>query len=457
MLEKIFKNTETYKKNEGADTEHKKNQGQYFTSLTTVKFMSSYYSPRKRHIRILDPGAGNGILGAAVAKHLVSHHLCSEITITFVENDKLIISLLKSTIKALRKFCDEEQVDCHIKLIKDNFILKEIKGRYDFVICNPPFKKIRKDSEESLAMSEFVHGQPNLYALFMTKGLNLLEKGGCYIYITPRSWTSGAYFQKVRETILSDLAIDKIHIFNSREKSFSDENVLQETMILFGRKTGQANEIKISVSEDDTYNNLSEFEIDAQNIKGIGKDKYLLIPGNVEEAILISEMNSMPETFESLGYIFKTGPVVEFRNADFIRENMTDSCNIPMFRSMNIQNGRFIFPISAGKAQYISADAKNLLLPNNDTVLIKRLSAKEEKKRIQSCVYYKQGSTEFMSIENHVNYVARTDGAPLERQEVEWIHDILSSEEYDIFFRIINGSTQVNASELNKLPVRRIF
>ena len=454
MLREIFKETELY--NDITNDEHKKSQGQFFTSMRTVEFMGDFCTPRSRSVSILDPGAGNGSLTAAAVKHLVDNLLCDEIRITLVENDESIIPLLKKSISLIQDYCEDNNVKCSANLVISNFILATFDSKYDLIICNPPYKKVRKTSVEAIKMQEYVYGQPNLYALFMAKSLSLMNDGGEFVFITPRSWTSGSYFTRVRRAVQNELSINKIHVFNSRKKTFTEENVLQETMILFARKTKQSNSIKISISEDDSYKGILTFDIDADIIKNVGTEDYLLIPGSLEESKLISDMKAMPETFESLGYVFRTGPVVEFRNKELISEQATDIFNVPMFRSLNIKNDTLVFPVSSGKAQYVSSNAHHLLVRNEDTVLVKRLSAKEENRRIQSCVYYRQGAAPYMSVENHVNYVARKDGKALTKEEAEWIHSVLSSEKYDVFFRIINGSTQVNAAELNILPVRRV-
>lgn len=90
-----------------------------------------------------------------------------------------------------------------------------------------------------------------------------------------------------------------------------------------------------------------------------------------------------------------------------------------------------------------------------NTVLLRRLSAKEENRRLQSCVYYQTGSNRHISVENHVNYLVRLDGQPLSADEAEWINKLLMSDDYDIYYRVINGNTQVNAGEMNKLPLQR--
>jgi len=452
MLETIFNNTYEYKNATTPDAQKRK--GQFFTSLNTVKFMGEWYQPLSRNISVLDPGAGNGSLAASVTEYLVENRLCDRIKITYVENDNEILPTLKQTVREIANYCETNDVSCDISIIEENFILADIGELFDVVICNPPYKKIRKDSVESKKMAKYVYGQPNIYALFMAKSVEYLKNNGSFIFITPRSWTSGNYFSVVRSYLSESLSFSKIHIFNDRDKSFSDETVLQETMILFATKElNQQETIEISVSNDDQFDHITSFNVMAINIKNVGKDNYLLIPANPEEAGLVSDMNAFPDTFFSLGYVFRTGPVVEFRNREMISSSRQPDF-VPMYRSLNILDEALVFPIESTKAQYVSSSATSLLIKNENTVLIKRLSAKEENKRIQSCIYYQQGETPFISVENHVNYVARKDGRPLTSEEVEWIQSLLSSDEYDTFFRLLNGSTQVNASELNYLPVR---
>ncbi len=452
MLETIFRNTSEYKNLSTPDEQ--KMKGQFFTSMNTVKIMGEWYQPNSRKVRVLDPGAGNGSLAASVVKHLVDDCLCDDIEVTYVENDEKVIPVLKKTESLIKKYCQRHGAKCKITIIEDNFILTDIQGIYDVVICNPPYKKIRKDSQESLKMEKYVHGQPNIYALFMAKSVEMLKEKGAFIFITPRSWTSGNYFSVVRTYLSDKLSFEKIHIFKDRDKSFSDETVLQETMILFATKQSRQQEtIEISISNDDFFNQVDSFFVTASSIKNTGKERYLLIPSNTEEAELVREMNELPDTFFSLGYIFKTGPVVEFRNKEMISSSRLPDF-VPMYRSLNIEDEDLVFPAVTSKAQYVSSEARNLLIKNENTVFVRRLSAKEDNKRIQSCIYYRQGETSFISVENHVNYAVRKDGKPLSSDEVEWIQSLLSSRKYDTFFRLLNGSTQVNASELNYLPVR---
>ena len=55
---------------------------------------------------------------------------------------------------------------------------RESAETFDGVIMNPPYFKVRKDSEHAKLMRSIVHGQPNIYAFFMALGASLLKDHG---------------------------------------------------------------------------------------------------------------------------------------------------------------------------------------------------------------------------------------------------------------------------------------
>lgn len=452
MLSSICEQTDLYKKSHKKIT--RKEKAQFFTPYNIAGYMAEECLCSSHPLRILDPGAGNGALAAAVVEKCIKKNLCKHFIVHFVENDPDVIPLLQNTIKQLKKYAEQNNCVMECVVFQNNFITEFDESDYDIVICNPPYKKLRKDASESLTMQEYVFGQPNLYALFMVKAANLLKENGRFVFITPRSWVSGSYYKNMRKFLFEQLNICSILLFSDRNKAFGDEEVLQETMIISARRSkDQQNRICIRTSEDSSLSVVSKLSISAKDIKNIGKDNYLLIPGSQSEADVLRKMSSIDTTFSSLGYLFKTGPVVEFRSKDAI-STIPGKNTVPMYRSANIIGGSFVFPAKTDKAQYINCLRPALLLKNENTILLRRLSAKEENRRLQSCVYKKSGSNKYISIENHVNYLVRKDGKPLTDQETEWINGILMSDEYDIYFRMINGSTQVNAGELNNLPLK---
>ena len=151
MLDEIYQSTAIYTSNRA----YKKEKGQFFTSRPTAEFMASYAIPQNT-LSILDAGAGNGALAAAIVEKLALSGYKGELQITFVENDAAVLSLLNNSIEIIRAFCETHQIHVNIKLRCDNFITGEEHDTYDIVISNPPYKKIKKDSLESTAMSDVV-------------------------------------------------------------------------------------------------------------------------------------------------------------------------------------------------------------------------------------------------------------------------------------------------------------
>lgn len=453
MLEIIVNNTREY--TETHNKENRKDKGQFFTSVSIAEFMAMRASYTTEHLSILEPGAGNGILTASVIKYCIENELCNSFDVKFVENDLEVLTVLKETSSLIERFVLSHHGNVNISISTDNYITSDEDRLYDIVICNPPYKKIRKDSVESKSMIEYVHGQPNIYGLFMCKAIKNLKSSGHFVFITPRSWTSGNYYKLVRQFILQKLNLTDLLLFENRDNIFDNEDVLQETLITVGiKEEPQSQYIYLYNVDSNLCLDPIQMEVPSHLIKNIGADSYLLLPKNEEDLQVINRMSHITDTFESLGYCFKTGPVVEFRNKDSISP-IEKNGYIPMYRATNIVNGRFVFPADTVKAQYVDATKKKLLLSNMNTVFLRRLASKEERRRLQSCAYYQRGDNEYISVENHVNYLMHSDGSPLSVDEVEWINELLMSDDYDIYYRTISGSTQVNAGEMNKLPLQR--
>ena len=165
-----------------------------------------------------------GLLTAAVVEHLIARGTAREISVVLYENDKNIQSLLKKNIEIISSYCSQKQVKLFIKTQKENFIvdnqkyweMQKSKGLFDIVISNPPYLKIRKEAAESVCMSEIVHGQPNMYFLFMAMAVKMLRTNGEFVFITPRSWTSGTYFKSFRSYFMDSIDVYKRQEYSSK-------------------------------------------------------------------------------------------------------------------------------------------------------------------------------------------------------------------------------------------------
>lgn len=147
----------------------------------------------------------------------------------------------------------------------------------------------------------------------------------------------------------------------------------------------------------------------------------------------------------------KTGLTVDFRNREVLRNAPEDQA-VPLFYSQHIQNGKVIFPIGK-EHEYIVTNQASLLQPNVNYLFVKRFTTKEEHRRLQCGVYLarKYPGYSKISTQNKINFI----GGIKELSEciVYGLYVLFNSTFYDCYYRVLNGSTQVNSTEINSMPI----
>ena len=171
-----------------------------------------------------------------------------------------------------------------------------------------------EDALEALAIPEVCYGAPNLYFLFAAMGIKNLKDDAEMVYIIPRSWTSGAYFEKFRKFLFSHACIEYIHLFESRNKVFDKESVLQETMIVkFKKNTRFPSCITISTSATNKdFSDLHKLDVPYQVVVS-DNHYYVHLVTDEEEVKSLQSINHFKNTLVDLGLKMKTGLVVDFR------------------------------------------------------------------------------------------------------------------------------------------------
>ena len=463
ILSDVIDKTKAYL--ESMPKEERKKKGQFFTSRSTAEYMASLFMvPGDKTISVLDPGAGTGILSAALVERLLHANEDICIDLTCYETDEHVLPVLKENLRHMKIVCGNR---LNIVLLEKDYLLsqadsfnnsvladKSIKT-WDVVIANPPYLKIEKSHPAAQAMSKIVYGSPNLYFLFMAMALFNLKDQCEMVFIVPRSWTSGAYFRVFREYLLHYGKIEYIHLFASRDKVFKDEQVLQETMIVKIRKsaaiTGQVTVASSESSHD--FRNIEVLHQDYDNIV-VGKDKYVFLPINKDEVSVIRTINRYDKTMPDYGFRMKTGIVVDFRQKYALRKTRAEG-TIPLFYSQHIQNGRVNHNPSGKEYDWMVTDYAGLIQANKDYVLFKRFTAKEERRRLQCGIYDADDfkDYDYIGTHNKTNFIERIDKEPFSKAEIYGIYALFNSTIYDRYYRIVNGSTQVNSTEVNNIPV----
>ena len=441
----------------------RKKYGQFFTSKNTAAFMASLFEPDEHRpiVSILDAGAGSGVLSAALVQRLQSCSWITNIRLVCYENDPHVIDLLRQNLETVTA---KSNIPVDYEVRAENYILSQTADyngmldanpdpeKFDFVIGNPPYKKIGKNAPEAVSMPDVCYGAPNLYFLFASMSLFNLKDDAEMVYIIPRSWTSGAYFRQFREKFLTEGALEHIHLFESRDKVFSEESVLQETIIIKVRKSRVKPEaITITTTDNsEDFTNIRTMSVPYSTVVS-GAESYVYLVTDEEEASTLNRLNRLHDTLPSLGLRMKTGLTVNFRNLDALRDSSEDG-TVPLFYAQHIQEGKVVFPVGK-EHEYIKTDQPGLLQNNTNYLFVKRFTSKEEHRRLQCGVYLadQYPSYPVISTQNKINFISGLKD--LSKQIVYGLYVLFNSTIYDCYYRILNGSTQVNSTEINSMPV----
>ena len=460
----------------------RKSEGHYLTPAAIATFMagqSSYFEP---HMKVLDPGSGTGILAAAVCEAACGSGVVKSLHIDACETDPVLAGLTRLTLAFSGYWLAQRGVSLAFDVRHGDFVLEYaaacgsmsranrdradpdgLDDGYDLVISNPPYFKIGKDDPRAVAWASVVHGQPNIYSLFMAISAELLSETGKLVYIVPRSFASGPYFRRFREVFFQRVAPTAIHLFESRKDVFKNQTVLQENLIIAAhrRPDGQAGDGgQVLVSHSKAAYDLADrkrFVVDLDSVLDLGSENTeLSVPLCAEDLELVETMRGWPNTLHSLGLEISTGPVVPFRATRFLAYNAFDSSTVPLLWMQHVRPMRTAWPAPAsGKPQSIKVEPESmkLLVPDATYVLLRRFSSKEEKRRLVAAPLI-QGTldVDVVGLENHLNYI-RGVSRELDDELAYGLSALLNSTFLDRYFRISNGNTQVSATELRAMPL----
>jgi len=469
MLDFSLELQERYENSTSA--EYRREQGQVFTPPEIARFMASLLSPIPSEYHLLDAGAGIGSLTAAVCERLLHLRSPRRLTAHLFENDRQVIPLLRRNLENCRTVLGKAGHWFDYVVQDEDFILAASSGldgqrtfegpipaiRFDAAIMNPPYFKVRKDSTYARRMAPIVHGQPNVYAFFMALATRLLKEGGELVAITPRSFCNGLYFRAFRRWLFDRVALDHVHLFESRTDTFKESSVLQESIITKFHRLG-APSPRITVTSSfarDFRGGLARSETPAEDILDDSCGDYVIrIPGGSDDHHIMELVESFSTRFADLGLRISTGPVVLFRATEFLLNDDRGEGSVPLLMPHNVKCFETIWPLAKnGKPQAIKlcGDSLRLLRPVQNYVLLRRFTAKEERRRLcAGCFLRSTQSASHVGIENHLNYVYHAD-RELSEDETFGVAALFNSTLFDRYFRVISGTTQVNATEIRTM------
>jgi len=446
------------------DAKKKSRLGQYLTPATTASFMAGLFPDASGECRLLDAGAGIGSLSSAFLERCLKGNLTfASIRLKSFEIDSVIHEELRH---ALSQYNDLPRFS--FEIIESDFIESAVNAiqfrEYDFThaILNPPYRKIGSHSRERLLLREVTIETVNLYSAFVALALALTAPGGQIVAIIPRSFCNGPYYRPFREFMLENAAIRHIHLFDSRNKAFRDDAVLQENIIIRLERDGITGPVTVSTSTDDTFSDLATNEYPFERIVfPDDREQFIHVPTSREkDSVRLSP--SICHNLNDLGIQVSTGPVVDFRMKAHLR-TMPEPGTVPLLYPGHFSGIKSTWPIEGMKkpnAILRNYDTEKWLYQNSFYCVVRRFSSKEEKRRIVASVVEPDafGDASMLGFENHLNiFHENKNGLP--EALALGLAIYLNTSAVDEHFRRFNGHTQVNATDLRQLryPSRDIL
>ncbi|MFQ5745073.1 MAG: BsuBI/PstI family type II restriction endonuclease [Acidobacteriota bacterium] len=447
------------------DPERRGDLGQFLTPAATAHLMASMFKNQRPSMHLLDAGAGVGSLTAAWVTELCGRdQKPTEIEVTAYEIEQDFTPYLTTTLESCQRECERVGIRMKWEVLQEDFIEAGVtmltgslfasrRHQFTSAILNPPYRKIHSESTERHLLRGIGVETSNLYTAFLAIVIRLLEAGGELIAICPRSFCNGPYFRTFRRTFLQEMALQRIHVFESREHAFRDDEVLQENVILYAVKGGKRGKVVISSSmgPEDKHVVVREVEHD-EVVRPANPDAFIYIAPDELSDRVAGLMEKFSASLSDLGLEVSTGRVVDFRAREFLRDRPAKRTS-PLIYPANLSGGFVKWPLKTRKPQalVVALETHELLVPTGWYVLVKRFSAKEERRRVTAALYDPgRVKADRVGFENHLNYYHR-GGRCVPKNLAKGLAAFLNSRLVDLYFRQFSGHTQVNATDLRSL------
>lgn len=430
--------------NSKLDQKNKSKLGQFMTATVIADYMASLFDKNAKNVKLLDCGAGIGSLSISAIKVLNAVEL-----VDLWEIDPIMRDQLEKNMQL---------VGVPFAIHAQDFIFGAVENicsakgeRYTHAIINPPYKKISSSSEHRLELRKVGVETVNLYTAFFALSILLMEQGGQIVIIIPRSFCNGPYYKPFRCLLLQECSIDHIHVFESRNKAFKDDDVLQENIILKVTKGKAQGAIEISQSTDHEFKDYQTKLVAIDEVvKPNDKEVFIHIPTGAE----VNENNPLfTASLSELGIAVSTGPVVSHRMTEFLEKNPTEDA-VPLLYPHHFVGRQFQYPKEHKKPNAIRVvpETQKWLMPNSGFyVIVRRFSAKEEKRRVVAYIINpKEIGKSWIGFDNCWN-VFHVKKHGFDEKIAKGLACFLNSTLLDDYFRVFSGHTQVNATDLKNM------
>ncbi len=413
--------------------------------------------------RVLDPACGGGAFLAPIAKHIIAElPKCSpRILLENISNRlrgyeldpfgawlaqvALDVVLLPFSAKAGKK-------TPNLVKICDSLQKNPPRDRFDLVIGNPPYGRIRLSPDLRDKFKRGLFGHANLYGVFTDIALRHTRIGGVVAFVTPTSFLAGEYFKNLRALLGNEAPPQHFDFVAARKGVFDD--VLQETLLATYRRGGDRTAAQVKELHFASNSSLSIVPLAQLTLPSDPSTPWIL-PRAIEQTDTVKRLQAFKHHLVDWGYTVSTGPLVWNRFKDQLHSRKAKN-RFPLIWAESVHtDGKFEWKATKRnhKPWFEIRDRDKWLISKQQCVLLQRTTAKEQHRRLiaaalPSTFIERHGA---VVVENHLNMLKPLDTKPLVSAEA--LSSFLNSAAADRAFRCVSGSVAVSAYELEALPL----
>jgi adenine-specific DNA-methyltransferase len=341
----------------------------------------------------------------------------------------------------------------------DGLVQAHPTRRFDVVLCNPPYRKLSRLEAAKYMRSygDVMDGQPNIYGLFVSRCLSLVEDSGLLGLVTPTSYLSGQNFSKVRTSILERYDVKYLDIVGPKKSVFL--GVQQETasavLKMTARPQRQASETVVALCTND------------RRFTGIGRcllpnsGRPWPIPREPADVGLLPVLASVQSTLRDYGYVARIGGVYAHRDPRRRYRKypsvVTKGRVIPLVWSTDVgSEGQFVHArdtrFAKGQCYIRVASLSEPGVVSRPSALLQRVTSSDQTRRLVA------SAVPASLLREHGGFVAENHVVVLERVtergwEPDFIAQVLGTRVMDRLFRMISAASNVSLYELDALPL----
>lgn len=418
--------------------------GQFMTPSAIADFMAGLFDASHSPAVMMDAGAGIGSLTIAAVQRLGNVDC-----VDAWEIDPLMVEHLEANLRRLGVKHRVLAVDFIESSVPQ--IAFSMGNRYTHAILNPPYKKLSSNSVHRALLRKVGIETVNLYTAFVALCVLLMQDRGQIVAIVPRSFCNGPYYKPFRELVLNTCSLDRIHVFEARNRAFKDDDVLQENVIVKLVKGKRQGDIVVSSSLDQRLTGYSERKMPfSEVVMPADLESFIHVPTEGRDADFGAGL--FQSSLNEIGVEVSTGPVVDFRLKDYWLADPVPG-SVPLLYPHHFSSGEMLYPKRHKKpnALHNNEEVQKWLMPNDCYVLVKRFSSKEERRRVVAYVVNPDNiQCDQVGFENHWN-VFHWHRRGIDPILARGLACFLNSTVLDKHFRVFSGHTQVNATDLRNI------